>query len=68
MSESVACALQLINQEATRETRIFIRMIDTFFDYLNTKGPLVAKLKRKDSVAPYTSPTDQRFKVIYVAT
>lgn len=63
MSESVASALQIINEEGTRETRLFIRMIDKFFDYLNVKSPLLSKLKRKDSIAPYKSPSDERFKV-----
>ena len=63
MSESVASALQMINEAGTRETRVFIRMIDKFFDCLNVKSPLLYKLKRKDSIAPYRSPSDERFKV-----
>ena len=35
MSETVASALQFTNNERTKETRKFIRMIDTFFDCLN---------------------------------
>ena len=53
MSESVACALEMISREKTRETRKFIRMIDIFF---NVRGPKVALLKRKDILKPYTSP------------
>ena len=64
MSESVASALQILNEAGTRETRLFIRMIDKFFDCLNVKSPLLSKLKRKDSIAPYTSPSDERFKVM----
>lgn len=64
MSESVASALQILNSDGTRETRLFIRMIDRFFDYLNVKSAKLAKLKRKDSIAPYKSPSDERFKVI----
>jgi hypothetical protein len=63
LSESVASALQMLNGEGTRETRHFIRMIDAFFDCLNVKGTMVAKMKRKDSVAPYENPSDERFKV-----
>lgn len=63
MSETVASTLQLLNSEGTRETRVFIRMIDKFFDCLNVKGPIVYKLKRKDDLKPYTSPSDERFKV-----
>ena len=67
MSESVACALEYLNPDATRQTRLFIRMIDKFFDCLNAKGPLMAKLKRKEDTAPYSAVTDYRFKVIMVA-
>lgn len=63
MSESVASALQVVDNDNTQETRLFIRMIDKFFDLLNVKGPQMAKLKRKDSIAPYSSPSDERFKV-----
>ena len=40
MSETVASALQFVNEEQTRETRLFIRMIDKFFDALNVKNPV----------------------------
>ncbi len=63
MSESVACALQLMSREKTRETQNFIRMVDKFFDCLNVKGPKVALLKRKENLKPYSSPNDERFKV-----
>ena len=63
MSDSVANALQEINRDNTRETRVFIRMIDRFFDYLNVKSPILYKLKNKDSIAPYKTPSDERFKV-----
>ena len=67
MSESVASALEFVDNDATQQTRLFIRMIDRFFDLLNVKGPQVAKLKRKDSLVPYTRPSDEQFKVsIYV--
>ena len=64
MSESVACALEMsAAKDTTRETRLFIRTIDRFFDYLNVKGPKVGEFKRKDSLLPYASPHDERFKV-----
>ena len=63
MSESVASALQILNNKGTRETRVFIRMIDTFFDYLNVKSPKLGQLKRKDSILPYRLCSDERFKV-----
>ena len=63
MSESVASALEFLDNDATQETRLFIRMIDKFFDCLNAKGPQMAKLKRKDDIAPYSTASDERFKV-----
>ena len=63
MSESVACMLEYMDNEKTKQTRLFIRMIDHFFDYMNVKSPLLSQMKRKDSIAPYRSPSDHRFKV-----
>ena len=63
MSESVASALEYLDNDATQQTRLFIRMIDKFFDCLNAKGPQVAKLKRKDNIAPYSKASDARFTV-----
>ena len=63
MSESVASALEFLDNDRTKETRRFIRMVDRFFDYLNVRSPLVHQLKRKESIAPYAKPTDERFKV-----
>ena len=66
MSESVACALEYLDNDGTQQTRLFIRMIDKFFDCLNAKGPLMSKLKRKDDIAPYTTALDRRFEVIII--
>ena len=63
MSETVASALQVTNEDKTRETRHFIRMIDLFFDCLNVKSTLEGQLKRKQFRSPYYSPSDERFKV-----
>ncbi len=63
MSETVASALQFLDDDRTRETRLFIRMIDRFFDAVNVKNPLEGRHKRKDSRAPYYSAIDERFKV-----
>ena len=63
MSETVACGLQMLNEENTRETRIFIRMMDKFFDCLNVKGPMMGILKRKENLNPYSSHRDERFEV-----
>ncbi len=63
MSETVACALEVLNREGTQQTRLFIRMIDKFFDCLNVKSKKMGLLKRKDFIKPYTSPRDERFEV-----
>ena len=63
MSESVACGLEYLDNDGTQQTRLFIRMIDKFFDCLNSKGPKMAMLKRKADIAPYAKVSDYRFKV-----
>ena len=63
MSETVASALQILRPDGTRETRLFIRMMDQFFDCLNVKSPKMGILHRKDYCLPYTSPSDHCFKV-----
>lgn len=63
MSETVASALQVVNEDNTRATRLFIRMTDMCFDALNVKNTLEGKLKRKNYRLPYTDPLDERFKV-----
>ena len=45
MSESVASALQYLGDDRTIQTRVFIRMIDRFFDCLNVKSSMLADLK-----------------------
>ena len=64
MSETVASALEFLDNDNTRETRLFIQMVDRFFDYLNVRSPLAHQLKRKEGIAPYRKPDDQRFKVL----
>ena len=66
MSESVASALQYLDNDKTQQTRLFIRMADRFFDSLNVRNPLLAQMKRKESIAPYTTPNDERFKVQHI--
>lgn len=65
MSESVASALEFLDNDGTQQTRLFIRMIDRFFDYLNVKSPKVADFKRKNSIAPYRKTDNKRFKVCF---
>lgn len=59
----MASALKYLDNDATQQTRLLIRMINKFFNCLNAKGPLVAKLKRKQDIAPYARACDERFKV-----
>ena len=63
MGESVASALEFVDNDATQQTWLFIRMMNKFFDCLNVKSAQLAKLKRNDNIAPYTSPTDERIKL-----
>ena len=64
LSETVTSALQVLNRDDTVETRHFIRMMDYFFDCLNVKSPRQGILERKEYCHPYSSPSDQRFKVL----
>ena len=59
----MATALEYVDNDATQQTRLFIRMVNKFFDCLNVKGPHMARLKRNDNIAPYRKPSDERFKV-----
>ena len=60
----MADALTFYDQDETMETRVFIQMIDQFFDRMNVRSKLEVKLRRKDQRLPYTSSNDHRFKVI----
>lgn len=64
----MADALTFYDQDETTETRVFIRMIDQFFDCMNViRSKLEGKVRRKDQRLPYTNPKDHRFKV-YIYT
>ena len=64
MSESVACALEYLDNDTTQQTGLFIRMTYKCFDCLNSKGPKMVMLKRKADIGPHTKMSDYRFKVI----
>ena len=66
MSESVTYCLEYLNKEGTEQTQLFIRMVDTFFEYLNVKSTLMAKTKLKLSREVYHSSSDARFKVCLI--
>jgi len=68
MTGSVACVLEYMGNKKTKQTRLFIRMIDHFLDCMNVKSPLLSQLKRRDSIAPYRSPSDNHFKVMHTHT
>lgn len=63
MSESIASAWQYLDNDKMQQTRLFICMVDRFFDSLNVRNPLIAQVKQKDSIAPYKSQNDERFEV-----
>ena len=63
MSESVACALEYLNKDATQQARLFIQMIDKFFNCVTCKGPKMAMVKGKADIAPYSKISNYRFKV-----
>lgn len=52
MSETVASAVQMIDEENTGATRLFIRMINKCFYAFNVKSTLEEKLKRKEFRLP----------------
>ena len=58
MNETVASVLQMVRPDETRETRLFIRMIDQFFNCLNVKSPRQGILQRKDYRLPYKTAND----------
>ena len=62
MSESVASCLEYMDREGTEQTRLFIRMVDRFFDYLNVKSPKTSNWQRKESRAPCRDSRDERLK------
>ena len=64
MSESVASGLEYMNRDGTEQTRLFIRIVDQFFDYLNVKNSKLCDWKRKPSRAPYKNSRDERLKVL----
>ena len=63
LSETVASALEFLDNDDTLETRTFIRIFDRFFDIMNIKSALQGKFKRKDIMEPFHKEDDFRFKV-----
>ncbi len=59
----MADALTFDDCAETSETRVFIRLVDEFFDCLNVRNKFEGKHKRKEARQPYSKPNDHRFKV-----
>ena len=53
----------MIDEENTKATQLFIRMIDMWFDAMNVKNRLEGQMKRNDFRLPYTSPLDYKVRV-----
>ncbi len=64
LSKSVADAFQYYGNPETVATEEFIRYADKFFDCLNVRSLSEWVLKRKPDRKPYSSPEDERLKVI----
>lgn len=47
MSESVACGLEYLDNDATQQTHFFTRMIDQFFDCLNAKRSIDGQIEEE---------------------
>ena len=61
MSNTVANAMEHTAGDQVRETVLFIRMMDKFFDIMNIKDVTEWQQKRKDNLRPFTNVGDERF-------
>ena len=67
LSSTVADALTFHDDDATTETRKFIRLMDDFFDCLNVRNDTEGIQKKKPMREAYVHFWDSRFKVcLYV--
>ena len=64
----MANALEYFKDPDTKETELFIRKFDRFFDCLNVRRMSESGKKRKDNLRPYTSPDDERLTVCILQT
>ncbi len=60
----MADAFSYFGESETTETEVFVRNFDRFFDCLNVRSKSEGTKKRKPDLRPYTSPEDERLKVI----
>ena len=62
LSRSVADALEYCGDPDMKETVLFVRKFDRFFDMLNTRSLEEGIHRRKPDLAPYRTPEDTRLK------
>ncbi len=63
LSSSMANALAYFGDPDTKETELFLRNLDRFFDCLNVRSMSESGQKRKDDLRPYVSVDDERLMV-----
>ena len=63
LSETVTIGLEQFVGDTAIESATFCRMLNTFFDCLNTRSLCEGYRKRNPNVEPYKSPFDERFSV-----
>ncbi len=63
LSTSMANGLAYFGDPDTKETELFLRNFDKFFDCLNVRSMSEYGQKKKDDLKPYLSPDDERLKV-----
>ena len=64
LSKTVADCLAYFGDPSTSETQKFVLMFDRLFDCLNVRDYKQWKEKTKPDLKPYSSPDDERLKVI----
>ncbi|KAK7089540.1 uncharacterized protein [Littorina saxatilis] len=64
LSSRVAAAMQTYGGLECQETATFVKLMDRFFDCLNTRHLHEAEHKRKPDLRPYTDANDERFRFL----
>lgn len=63
LSKTVADAFSVEESDTFRETEIFVRNLDKFFDCMNVRHLKEAIYKKKPDLGPDNSPDDSRLSV-----
>ena len=63
MNETAANAMDVQDIPKTESTRLFLRLIDKFFDCLNVSKSYSSQSQRNDALMPYFTKDDGRFDV-----